>query len=250
MSSSNTVPGEFFHSIKNPALVPDVKYSKSPEGLAEYKKARLQYPETYIDKAYQEFLERTPDEEGNDYRHKNHTRVTKITRVRQPGGKEFLLYDQVEVRYTPLGNPERFALTNLGRYPVLEMKTQIIEESNGLRRRVATPSGQTKTAYSLEYNLTNIDELHKNSIDNPDTYLEDESEESNPVTQYLLHDLRKQRKISIANYEDFRDGKFEELFEYGKKISSDKEAQDIKAKQEELKQRLENSKLDRLKRSV
>jgi len=245
--ASTTAP--VFHSAKNPSLVPDAKYRKSPEGIEEYKKARLQYPDTVWDKAYQSFLERTPDVEGNDYRHKNKTKILKIVRTRLAGGKEFLVWDEIETRYTPLGNPERFARTALGKYPIIETRKIIKQEDSGLRRVVTEATGLTKTGYSLPYTPENIDRLHKNAVDDPDADITDEEEGARP-TQYLVHDTRGNRMVSINNWEGFRDGDFYELFEYGKKVSSPKEAEDIKAKQEELKQRLEDSRLDRLKRSA
>jgi hypothetical protein len=214
-------------------LHPDSKYVKSEEGVTEYRKAKVPYPDTYIDKAYQQFLDRTPDEEGNDFRHKNHTRVTKIGRVRLPGGKEYLLWDEVQVRFTPLGNPERFALTNLGCYPIIVIRREMIQESNGLKRVIMRPSDETITGYSLEYSVENIDRLHKDANDNADVALVDEDSISNPTTQYILHSNpdRGNERVSIEKWEDFRDGDFMELFEYGQKITSDKEAEDIKAKQ-------------------
>src|SRR5215211_1560373 len=156
----STAPAPVFHSAKNPSLVPDAKYRKSPEGVAEYKKARLQYPDTVWDKAYQSFLERTPDEEGNDYRHKNKTKILKVVRTRMPGGKEFLVWDQVETRYTPLGNPERFAKTQMGKYPIIETHKIMKQEDSGLKHVVVEPTGRTNTGYSLEYSIENIDTLH------------------------------------------------------------------------------------------
>jgi hypothetical protein len=70
---------------------PNLKYLKSPEGVAEFRKAKLSYPDSYLDKHYQDFLERTPSGSGNSFSSKNRTRVTAIYRYRLATGKEFLI---------------------------------------------------------------------------------------------------------------------------------------------------------------
>src|SRR5215207_3375904 len=71
---------------------PNAKFTKSAEGIAEFKKFNVPYPDTPWDKAYQSFLDRTPDVPGNEHRDKNHTHITAITRVRLPSGQEFLTW--------------------------------------------------------------------------------------------------------------------------------------------------------------
>jgi hypothetical protein len=44
---------------------PNVKYLKSKEGVEEFKKAGISYPDNYLDKHYEDFLERTPAGPGN-----------------------------------------------------------------------------------------------------------------------------------------------------------------------------------------
>jgi hypothetical protein len=75
-----------------------VKYVKSKEGVAEYKKAGPPYPDSYVDKRYDDFLKRTPAGSGNSFSHKNKTRVTAIYRYRLAPGKDFLVWNQTEYR--------------------------------------------------------------------------------------------------------------------------------------------------------
>src|SRR5215211_2096761 len=75
---------------------PNVNYLKSKEGIAEFKKAGIPYPDNYLDKHYEDHLERTPAGSGNPFSHKNKTRVTAITRVRLTPGKEFLVWNETE----------------------------------------------------------------------------------------------------------------------------------------------------------
>jgi hypothetical protein len=72
---------------------PNIKYVKSKEGIAEFKKAGVPYPDNYLDKHYEEFLERTPAGPENPFTHKNKTRVSAIIRVRLTPGKEYLVWN-------------------------------------------------------------------------------------------------------------------------------------------------------------
>jgi hypothetical protein len=230
---------------------PNVKYLKSKEGIAEFKKAGLQYPDSYLDEHYEKFLERTPAGPGNNFSHKNKTRITSVTRIRLAPGKEFLIWNQTETRYSPLGNHEQDTRLNLGRYPVIEYRNVTQEdEDTGYRHTVTEPTGYTKTGYSLEYNLNleSIDNLHKNA--NDDYEFEELTEKEIKPTHYYLQDLRKKTTVVIRKWEDFRDGDFNELWEYGKKVSSEEEAKAIKAKIEKDRQRVEEQKLDMLKRGL
>jgi hypothetical protein len=227
---------------------PNPNYLKSPEGIAEFKKVGLQYPENAHDKHWNSVLERTPDGEGNQYAHKNKTRVTDITRRRLESGKEYLTWNQTEIRYTPLGDPEYKNRTNLGRYPIIEYKHAMKEEKSGYRHAVTQPTGRTKTGYSLEYNVKNIDKLHENASDGYE--FEEAINSDMRPTHYAVNDLRKHMTIAIHSWEDFRDGKFDELYQYGTKVTSPEQADDIKKKIESERQQVEQQKLDTLKRSI
>jgi len=227
---------------------PNPNYCKSKEGIEEYKKVGLPYPDNHHDKHYQDFLERTPAGRGNDYTHKNKTRVSDIYRYRLTPEKEYLVWNQTETRYSPLDNPERVTKTNLGRYPIVEMKNVMQVEESGYKHVVTEPTGHTKTGYSLPYTLKNIDNLHKNASD--DYEFEEATGKDMRPTHYHLYDARKRNTIAIHSWEDFRDGDFDELYQYSKKVSSDQEAQAIKDEQEKERQQVEEQKLDQLKRSV
>ncbi len=51
-----------------------------------------------------------------------------------------------------------------------------------------------------------------------------------------MYEVGKRMSISTRNWNDFRDGDFDMLWEYGKKIASEEEAKAIKAKQEKERQ--------------
>ena len=228
---------------------PNPNYCKSKEGIAEYKKVDLDYPDNYNDIHYARFLERTPAGSGNTYSHKNKTRVVAIHRTRLPSGKEYLVWHQNETRYSPLGNPEQESRLNLGTYPVIEYRNIIKEEESGYRHTITEPTGTTKTGYSLPYTLKNIDNLHKDASDNYD--YEEVSETEAKPTRYYLQDLRKGTiVINIEKWNDFRDGDFEMLWEYGKKIASEQEAKEIKDRVELQRKQVEEEKLKELTRRI
>jgi hypothetical protein len=227
---------------------PNPNYTKSDEGVAEFKKAGLEYPDNDSDTAYQILLERTPTGPGNPFAKKNKTRITAIYRYRLAPGREFLVWNEVETRYTPLGNPEQDHRLNLGRYPVIEYQNIMKQEESGYRYTVTEPTGYTKTGYSMPYTLEDIDILHKNASD--DYGFEELNEREIKPTRYYLKDLRKRTTVSVKKWEDFRDGDFDELYEYGTKITSPEQAQQIKDKVELQRKRVEEQKLDMLKRSV
>src|SRR5215207_3821491 len=228
-------------------MQPIGKYLESPEAVAEYKKTGLVYPRNYKDNAYQEFLERTPGEsEGNEFASQNYTRVLAIYRVRQQGGKEFITWSQREVRFTPLGNPESFAKTNMGVYPVLRYQTVREEDKRGIRRTITRPTGEVYDAYSLSFTVDNLDNLYKDCNDTPDLAMQP-GDTMDPVsTHYYVKDLRNGTTITVESYQDLRDGKFEDLYSYGKKIESDREAKDLKRAQEKQRKKIEEAKRQRL----
>jgi hypothetical protein len=227
---------------------PNPNYLKSKEGIEEYKKVGLQYPENAHDKHWNGVLERTPDGEGNQYAHKNKTRVTGITRRRLASGKEYLTWHQTEIRYTPLGDPEYKSRTNLGKYPIIEYKHAMKEEKSGYRHPVTQPTGNTKIGYSLPYTVENIDRLHQNAVDG--YQFEEAINIDMRPTSYALLDERKHMVYSIKNWEDFRDGSFEDLYEHGRKTESDEERKAIKENIQKQMQQVEQQKLETLKRGL
>jgi hypothetical protein len=227
----------------------NIKYLKSSEAVAEWKKAKLQYPDSPADVAYQEFLDRTPSGVGNSFSHQNYTRITAIYRYRLAPGREFLVWNQIEYRWNPVGNMEEMTLLNLGMYPTIIYKNSIKVEASGYRRPVTEPTGETRPSYSLEYTVENIDRLHKDACDTIE-YDQITGKQLKP-TRYYLRDLNKPPNDAyIPNWDDFRDGDFDMLWPYNKKIASEHEAQEIKDKREMQRKQVEEQKLDRLKRGL
>jgi hypothetical protein len=188
-------------------LNPNSNFCKSKEGVEEYKKAGLKYPDNHYDKHYADFIERTPTGKGNEYTSKNKTRITDITRFMLRPEKEYLIW------------------SGLARYPIIEMKNIMQEEESGYRHVVTEPSGNTRTGYSMPYTVENIDKLHKNA--NDDYEFEEITGKEVRPTHYHLYDARKRTSVTIKEWENFRDGDFSQLYEYGKKITSEEEAKAI-----------------------
>ena len=238
---------EPIRGAKSNLTYPTGKYIESKEGVEEYKKVGLSYPRNAWDNAYREFLKRTPSaEEGNEYAKQNYTRILSIGRIRLQGGKEYLGWNQIEVRFDTLGNAENFSRTNLGVYPKLRFRSVRIEDERGLKRTITQPTGEADTAYSLPFTVDNLDKLHKDCTDNSDFELQPGDPEGLSATRYYVTDLRSHTKISVESYDDLRNGEFEDLYNYGKKITSPKQENEAKKKIEKRKKQLENMKLQKL----
>lgn len=233
---------------KSQLLIPHVNFLKSPEGVKEYKRYGLSYPNNNRDLQYEKLLTDTPAVEGNDYRHKNKTRITYLVRLRLTPEKQYLLWDQRETRYDPLGNPHTITRTGMGRYPIIGVSKVMVQKESGLKEVVEEVTGKVSTGYLLPYTLTNIDKLHENCNDEYE-YDEVAGKEVRP-TNYAVYDGRKKTSVAIKEWASFRDGDFDELYTYGKKIESDKEAQAIKDKIELERQKVEQQKIEQLKQSV
>ena len=161
-------------------------------------------------------------------------------------GKEYLVWNQSETRYTPIGNHETETRLNLGKYPIIEMSNVMVQEESGLKKVVTEPTGALKTGYSLPYTVENIDKLHENAIDD---YEDKEGTEVKP-TRYYLYNSRKNSTMAIQKWEDFEMETLTNFMNTAKKVSSEQEAKSIKDKVEKERQQVEELKLDTLKRSV
>jgi hypothetical protein len=69
------------------------------------------------------------------------------------------------------------------------------------------------------YTVENIDKLHQDANDDYE-FEEDTQKEIKPI-RYYLQDLRNHIGVAIRKWEDFRDGDFDDLYQYGKKTESD-----------------------------
>jgi hypothetical protein len=87
-------------------------YFKSPEGLAEYEKISMSYPEEIYDRNYEHFCKLTKNTKEKDYK----IHIQSMMRHILASGEEYILYGMSEVRYDPLGNKKTFYRV-MGKYP-------------------------------------------------------------------------------------------------------------------------------------
>lgn len=230
------------------------KFIKSKEGVAQYKKVGLPYPNSPWDTAYEEFIKSHPDTEANEHRHKNKVRVLKMTRYRLGNGKEYIVYSQEETRYNGVGASRRFTRQGIGKYPVVEFTSAMVQDEYGVKRESAEVTGNTLTGFSIPFSIKEADRIHQNATDSPTfNYTDNENvwdTKPTKATTYSLRDANKNFSIHVQTYEDWRDGDFQTLWEYSKIPKSEDEKQAIADSIEKQKQLLEQQKLETLKRSV
>lgn len=201
---------------------------KSPEGVSEYQKIGQSYPDSIQDQIFehhQQLIAWDPNKTE---------RINGITRVKRFDGSEYLIYSETsEGRDKLYGRRHTFFRNNLGKYIQLDVETvrtpneEILANPTmaaefdfdnndrpkdvskmDLFKEKATIVGE-REAYSIPFTKENLDKLHKKCKDAGRAAKQEE------ITSY---GMTKENDIGIlvtGSYEQFRNGDFDTLFNYG-----------------------------------
>jgi hypothetical protein len=181
-------------------------FFKSHEGVAEYEKIGVKYPRTMSDDWYARFLKltrATKKEEQKQY-------IGQVKRLILSNGEEYIVHDVTETRYDALHNRKRFYRSNIGMYakpiPHREIKARVTEE-DGFIQEIVTTVESIETGYSIHFTQKNIDKLIVPYTDGNTQYSIEKQDYKSGIT------------ISVALFEDWRHGKYEELLRFGHRAS-------------------------------
>jgi hypothetical protein len=204
------------------------RYTKSPEGVAEFKKIGAAYPETAWDVQYDKFLLRTRTD-GNSFSKQNYNELLSISRIRASNDREYLVYTMRETRHNAFGQSESQVRQNIGKYPICKTKKQVHIDLHGYQSFTEIPTGEEETGYSIPFEKETLTKL-----------VQPNPRRDGKQTSFFVHDIgRGKNKITVSSFEDLRDGTIEDLTEYGVCIKSEKQASQIKLRQKRLKAELE-----------
>jgi hypothetical protein len=129
--------------------------------------------------------------------------------------QEVILFDLCEIRQDGLGNTKRHVRTNLGKYPIPERTViRTFDEDNQPVIKTGSVS-EVRTGYEFPFTKEKADELHKWCADKV-------TASRTKKTEYLVERLGE-RKISVRNFTDWKEGDFETLYRYGNAEGIDEE---------------------------
>ena len=116
-------------------------FTKSPEGVEEYRKLDLQYPNHLQDELYEKWLSETNADNLNKYTHHKEKELTSI-HIRlvqeEPGQKPkaFLQYDYMHRRLDVACNVVHRYRPRIGLYPIPRPHWKVTQMSFGKEERV------------------------------------------------------------------------------------------------------------------
>jgi hypothetical protein len=181
---------------------------ESPEGIAEYKKIGKEYPQSVLDKDFTAFMHKIAwDPDKREI-------IGGITRVKMADDTEFLTYgSKWEGHDKMYGNYDKRFRGELGVYEAIEKRTTLVlnEEKNEFEERVMP--GRREIRYSIPFTKAALEDLHKRCNDS--------GAKMTDRTKYYVQ-REGGTTITVETYNDFLNGKFDDLHKYGK-IPSDEE---------------------------
>jgi hypothetical protein len=186
-------------------------YIRSPEGIAEYKKLGLEYPNEFFDNQYDDYLNQT----RKSPKDKTLVEIRNMTRVVLLDGSQYIVHDHADIRLDLIGNLKMWYRGGIGKYPIPSPHYEIkVDEETLEKSRVCTGVSHIKTGYSIKWSIKKADELHKLCIDAPSDY------SNNLVTAYSVRrgELKGPNNlVTVESFKDWRDVEdVEELFRFGR----------------------------------
>src|SRR5690242_3820238 len=175
-------------------------FNDSEAQRQEYQKIGETYKENDFDLHYKHVLKQIENDPNK------RERIQAMIRVVSGPGEEYIVYHHSWEGLNAIGSFLRTSQTNVGIYgrfePVYE---RFIQEDNTFGQRLI--SKNTVTAYFIPFTKEKAEELHKACIDS--------TGKLNERTRYYIMQ-EGGTKITVNSYEDWLNGKFEDLIEHGK----------------------------------
>jgi hypothetical protein len=188
-------------------------FLKSEEGVREYKKIGLTYPDHIQDELYEDWLKQTQGyskEVSQYYGRRKEKEVHVITRVRTKeddgnnnNKKEYLTYQFMHYRLDPAANMTHRYKSEVGTYPIPIPHYKFSQMNFGKMEKTVDEVVSIEKGYSIPFTKKNLEKIY-------DIGLQHEGK-----VQYLLQ-LHNDLSSHVKSYEDFRDGVFEELAHFNR----------------------------------
>jgi hypothetical protein len=178
-------------------------FCKSPEGIKEYQKLNISYPDDLQDSFYDQWISTTNGDPKlmSQYTHHKEKEVNSISRKRV-GNKEYLVYSFIHYRLDPALNITHRSRANIGTYPIPRGHYHIDQGQYGKQTRVLDYVESIDTGYSIPFTKNNLEKIL--SIG-----LQSEGKIGLGLDTGVI-------RISIATLEDFMNGDFAELAHFGR----------------------------------
>lgn len=125
-------------------------------------------------------------------------RITRLkTKADKKGRTEFITWSEKRIGYDHVGNEKSFTEDRMGQYTLPIFRNEFDQTTNSIK---ALQIERQETVYTQPYTAEAIDKLN---------------ELADPIKiQYYVQ--RGTDRYAIGDYEDFRDGKYEDLLQLGK----------------------------------
>ena len=186
-------------------------FCRSDEGVKEFKKVGLEYPNDLSDNLYEEYLKQTHKSPKDQTK----VEIRNIRRVVLPDGSQYVVHDHEDIRLDMIGNLRTWYRGGIGRYPIPTPHYEIkVDPDTFEKNRVCTGYSSIKCGYSIKWSVRKADELHRLCLDTSSEY------SSNMITSYAVQ--RGENKgpsnlITVETFKDWRDAEdIEELFRFGR----------------------------------
>ena len=178
-------------------------FDKSPEGVKEYQKLNLSYPNHLQDELYDKWVRETNADPKlmAQYTHHKEKEVNSISRKRV-GNKEYLVYSFVHYRLDPALNVTHRSRSGIGTYPIPRGHYHIDQGQYGKQTRVLDHVENVDTGYSIPFTKKNLEKILNLG-------LQSEGKVGLGIDTGVI-------RISINTLEDFMNGDFAELAHFGK----------------------------------
>ena len=178
-------------------------FDRQPEGVKEYQKLNMSYPNHLQDELYDKWLAETNGDPKlmAQYTHHKEKEVNQISRKRI-GNKEYLVYSFVHYRLDPALNVTHRSRSGIGTYPIPRGHYHIDQGNYGKQTRVLDFVENVETGYSIPFSKKNLEKILNMG-------LQSEGKVGLGIDTGVI-------RISIATLEDFMNGDFAELAHFGK----------------------------------
>ena len=213
-------------------------FLKSEEGIREYKKIGLSYPDHLQDELYEDWMKQTQgysEDVAHYYGPYKEKEVHAITRVKTKEGKEYLTYQMMHRRLDEAANLTHRYLSPIGEYPIPIPHYAFKQMNFGKMERTVDEVVSIEKAYSIPFSKKNLDKIREIGL------------QHEGKVQYSLQ-LPNSLISFVKSYEDLRDGIFEELAHFTR-IPTDTQRQrwlreggpsaDMQMQEDFLRQRIE-----------
>jgi hypothetical protein len=186
-------------------------YTRSPEGLAEYKKLGIPYDDSMDDGWWDEYERKTKKTDPKDRR----IEIQNLVRLLLPPDdienredpnkwRQVIYHDESHIRKDMLGNTLRKYRPNIGIYPkpIPRYVVKVIPEEGYDKATVVEGIETIEKCYSLEFNnKKNIDDVRKKCT---------------PNTSFLIKQGEGGTTIKVDTWKDWSEGQAQDLLILGR----------------------------------